>query len=660
MAPLFLLKTLILCELMFVVHVKAESEKCPTSFKCGKLGTIKFPFTDSKRPHCGVLAIHGCHDNNPNAQQVIVLNNKPNGRFVVLDIDFHTITITDLALRKSLKSQSQTQRCKAFSNNLSLPLMPSSPLGYSYAKFNKTLFTCPSNNLTLPPGFYNYNNCSNYHIYYDGFQQRLGDSPDFRWPGPLAACSKIHFALKDVLNDTDPFSFLFNEIVLEVELSSDCRNCFHHRRGHCQLDSQGNFLCVTDMSLAMKLGLGIGVSVIIIIGVLLIIWSRKARCGVGLSPNTEPESCSVFFGIPVFSYKDLELATKYFDRSRVLGDGGFGTVYYGKLKDGREVAIKRLYENNYRRVEQFMNEVKILTRLRHANLVSLYGCTSRHSHELLLVYEFISNGTVASHLHGGSARPAFLPWHIRMKVAIETATALAYLHASDIIHRDVKTNNILLDNSFCVKVADFGMSRLFPNDVTHVSTAPQGTPGYLDPEYHQFYQLTSKSDVYSFGVVLIELISSMPAIDMRRHKDEISLANLATNKISKGAIAELVDPSLGFESDSDVRRGVNLVAELAFQCLQRDRDLRPSMDAVLEALWKTESKKEEAEVSHGDAHSAAGHEEMKVLNQMNATPSSSPTAVTDKWDSESTTTPPSVTAQSRIQSKNRVLFYRSS
>ncbi|XP_075475816.1 LEAF RUST 10 DISEASE-RESISTANCE LOCUS RECEPTOR-LIKE PROTEIN KINASE-like 1.4 isoform X2 [Primulina tabacum] len=299
---------------------------------------------------------------------------------------------------------------------------------------------------------------------------------------------------------------------------------------------------------------------------------------------------STYFGAYLFSYAELEAATDNFDSSRELGDGGFGTVYYGNLPDGRAVAVKRLYENNVKRVDQFMNEVEILTKLRHPNLVMLYGCTSKRSRDLLLVYEYIPNGTVADHLHGNRSKSGSLSWQIRLKIAIETADALAYLHRSDIIHRDVKTNNVLLDNDFNVKVADFGLSRLFPADVTHVSTAPQGTPGYVDPEYYQCFQLTEKSDVYSFGVMLIELISSLQAVDTNRHRQDINLANMAINKIQNRNLSELVDASLGFETNSIVRRLVTLVAELAFQCLQQERDMRPSMGDVLEALRRIQNE----------------------------------------------------------------------
>ncbi|XP_070660959.1 LEAF RUST 10 DISEASE-RESISTANCEUS RECEPTOR-LIKE PROTEIN KINASE-like 1.4 isoform X2 [Malus domestica] len=293
---------------------------------------------------------------------------------------------------------------------------------------------------------------------------------------------------------------------------------------------------------------------------------------------------STYFGVQVFTYTELEEATENFNPAKELGDGGFGTVYYGKLHDGRVVAVKRLYENNFKRVEQFMNEVEILTRLEHRNLVKLYGCTSKRSRELLLVYEYIPNGTVADHLHGKRVESGFLSWPVRLSIAIDTADALAYLHRNDVIHRDVKSNNILLDDDFCVKVADFGLSRLFPNDATHVSTAPQGTPGYVDPEYYQCYQLTDKSDVYSFGVVLIELLSSLQAVDTNRHRLDINLANLAVNKIQNHLVNELVDPLLGFETNVSVRRMTTAVAELAFRCLQQEKDMRPTMDEVLKGL----------------------------------------------------------------------------
>ena len=316
------------------------------------------------------------------------------------------------------------------------------------------------------------------------------------------------------------------------------------------------------------------------------------------------------------------------------------------------MAVKRLYEKSYRTVEQFMNEVRILTCLKHQNLVSLYGCTSQHCKDLLLVYEYVPNGTVADHLYGDKAKPGSLPWHIRMNIAIETAGALAYLHASDIIHRDVKTNNILLDNNFNVKVADFGLSRLFPTDATHVTTAPQGTPGYLDPEYHQCYQLTDKSDVYSFGVVLIELISSLPAVDMERHRQEINLSNYAMSRIQRCAFDELVDPQLGFMSDFKISRMTSLVAELAFQCLQHGKEFRPSMDEVLQALRRIESanyeelKAEEEAKNKGlimkytippASPSEKDDDTLLSLHHHHHHQPPSPDSVMDKWGSRLTT-----------------------
>ncbi|CAI8613399.1 unnamed protein product [Vicia faba] len=343
---------------------------------------------------------------------------------------------------------------------------------------------------------------------------------------------------------------------------------------------------------------------------------------------------SFYFGVQVFTYDELEEATNNFDASKELGDGGFGTVYKGDLKDGRVVAVKRHYESNYKRVAQFMNEVEILAKLRHKNLVTLYGCSSKHSRELLLVYEYIPNGTVADHIHGKQSSSYLLPWSVRLNIALETAEALAYLHASDVIHRDVKSNNILLDEKFHVKVADFGLSRWLPSDVTHVSTAPQGTPGYVDPEYYQTYQLTDKSDVYSFGVILAELISSLQAVDITRHRSDVNLANMAVNKIQGQELHELVDPFLGYEKDSAVRKMTTAVGELAFRCLQQQRDMRPSMDEVVEVLRAIKS--DGLETRESRVFDVVVRTDELVLLKKGPYPGS-PDSVADKWVSGSST-----------------------
>ncbi|CAN8232933.1 unnamed protein product [Cochlearia groenlandica] len=409
----------------------------------------------------------------------------------------------------------------------------------------------------------------------------------------------------------------------EVTLSSDCSGC-RRSGGACGYnqkafvcfceDKPRDFTCSTEKK---SIGFACGfLGATIIAGVLLLLYIRRRKkraaqyTSKGLptsstySSNTtsmSPTSTTIsnshhslvnsmsnlanpsdYDGVQVFSYEELEEATDNF--SKELGDGGFGTVYYGVLKDGRPVAVKRLFERSIKRVEQFKNEIEILKSLKHPNLVILYGCTTRHSRELLLVYEYISNGTVADHLHGNQAVSRPICWPGRLKIAIETASALSFLHTSGIIHRDVKTTNILLDINYQVKVADFGLSRLFPTDQTHISTAPQGTPGYVDPEYYQCYRLNEKSDVYSFGVVLSELISSKEAVDITRHRHDINLANMAISRIQNDAVHELADLSLGFARDPAVKRMMMSVAELAFRCLQQERDVRPSMEEIVEVL----------------------------------------------------------------------------
>ncbi|XP_058722469.1 probable LRR receptor-like serine/threonine-protein kinase At1g07560 isoform X1 [Vicia villosa] len=281
----------------------------------------------------------------------------------------------------------------------------------------------------------------------------------------------------------------------------------------------------------------------------------------------------------IFHHAELEEATNHFDT--FLGKGGFGSVYYGKLKDGREVGIKRFHEETNRTIKQFMKEIEIASHLRHQNLVLLYGCSSRHSDKHMLVYEYISNGTLSQHLHGSSG--STLSWPSRLNIAIETAKALVYLHDSGIIHRDIKGSNILLDENLTVKVADFGLSRFLPDYVTHVSTLPVGTRAYIDPDYFETGRVSDKSDVYSFGVILFELISSKPA-SLMQGTENVTLAQFAMHKILNKNLQGLVDQSLAICFNENVVEMITAVTELAFQCVQCPKELRPTMKQVLQTL----------------------------------------------------------------------------
>ena len=288
--------------------------------------------------------------------------------------------------------------------------------------------------------------------------------------------------------------------------------------------------------------------------------------------------------IPIYPYKEIEKATNSFSAKQRIGTGAYGTVYAGKLNSDSWVAIKRIKHGDMDNIEQVMNEIKLISSMSHPNLVRLLGCSIENG-EQILVYEFMPNGTLCQHLQ--RERGDGLHWPVRLAIATETAKAIAHLHfAMDppIYHRDIKSSNILLDYHFSSKVADFGLSRHGMTEISHISTALQGTPGYLDPQYHQNFHLSDKSDVYSFGVVLVEIITAKKVVDFSRPQNEVNLAVLAADKISRGRLNEIIDQFLDLHSDAWTFSSVHKVAELAFRCLAFLKDMRPSMMEVAAEL----------------------------------------------------------------------------
>ncbi|KAJ9146241.1 hypothetical protein P3X46_028531 [Hevea brasiliensis] len=264
----------------------------------------------------------------------------------------------------------------------------------------------------------------------------------------------------------------------------------------------------------------------------------------------------------IFAEGELKKATNNFNKNMVIGQGGYGVVYKGILSDNRVVAIKKSKAIDRTQIEQFVNEVIILSQIHHPNAVKLLGCCLE-TPVPLLVYDFISNGTLFHHLHDAACIHS-LSWETRFRMAEETAGALAYMHSMQIIHRDIKSANILLDDEFTAKVSDFGVSRLVSFDQEQISTLAQGMLGYIDPEYFQSGILTEKSDIYSFGVVL-----------------EKSAALYFISSLKDKRLFDILEHPLKAEGNSEE---VQEVADLARNCLRLEGEQRPTMKELVEDL----------------------------------------------------------------------------
>ncbi|XP_043704023.1 cysteine-rich receptor-like protein kinase 42 [Telopea speciosissima] len=281
-----------------------------------------------------------------------------------------------------------------------------------------------------------------------------------------------------------------------------------------------------------------------------------------------------------FNYETLERATDSFSPSRKLGQGGAGSVFRGDLPDGRTVAVKRLFFSTRQWVDEFFNEVNLISGINHNNLIKLLGC-SIEGPESLLVYEFVPNKSLDQYLFGKN-KTQILTWEQRFNIIVGTAEGLAYLHDGSeprIIHRDIKCSNVLLDENLAAKIADFGLARHFSTDKTHLSTGIAGTMGYMAPEYLVRGQLTEKADVFSFGVLVLETVCGRRNSVFVQESGSVLL--MVWNHYQSSTLPDSVDPLM--RDDYPVKEACN-VLQIGLLCTQASVSSRPSMSEVVQML----------------------------------------------------------------------------
>ncbi|MCL7026746.1 hypothetical protein MKW94_026135 [Papaver nudicaule] len=599
-----------------------NSHSCPSksSSSCSSSPTISSSYPFSTTPGCGNpwFQIHCLNQSSP---PVISINNLS---FSLLHFEPNTssLLVSPLSLLNPTSTTTKTQCSSVLTHSINLS---GSPFRFSDSSCSRLSFVkpCSEPSLTSLP------NCSvcswECELYKQPIKLLQGcesknhsdnqeeEEEDTEHNG----CQEDFFGFLEI--------YLRNGVQIQYDQNidtwfSNCSIC-ESRNGFCGFNSSDPlkpFLCLSSSlnthqvlihrhkpkKIALFISLFIFVCVLFLCALILAVFFRFRKT---YASQTEEDPTTLFLHKhrspnlllpPVYSYEELESATNGFDPKRKIGDGGFGSVFLGQLFDARLVAVKKLHRVHSATAasKPFCNEILILSSINHPNLVKLHGYCS-DPRGLLLVYDYVPNGTLADHLHGCNSlyKKGSLSWQVRVEVALQTAMAVEYLHFSvdpAIVHRDITASNIFVEKDMKIKVGDFGLSRLLVYPESSVSsryiwTGPQGTPGYLDPDYHRSFRLTEKSDVYSLGVILLELISGMKAVDLNRDKRDIALVDLVVSKIQVGCLHQVIDPVLvsGVEAkEGTIISSVESMAELAFRCVAAEKDDRPDAKEVVAQL----------------------------------------------------------------------------
>nr|XP_028954646.1 probable LRR receptor-like serine/threonine-protein kinase At1g56140 isoform X2 [Malus domestica] len=376
----------------------------------------------------------------------------------------------------------------------------------------------------------------------------------------------------------------FNVNVLENYLEI---HLFWAGKGTCCIPNYGDYgpliaavHAASDFTKKSNIGLIVGIAVLVgVVSLLLIfaiLYMRRKK--------SEKEDDEDILGLGprpyTFSYVELRTATEDFNPSNKLGEGGYGPVYKGTLSDGRVVAVKQLSVSSHQGKSQFVSEIATISAVQHRNLVKLYGCCIEGRHRIL-VYEYLENKSLDQALFGTSN--LHLDWPTRFNILLGTARGFAYLHEESrprIVHRDVKASNILLDAELSPKISDFGLAKLYDDEITHISTRVAGTIGYLAPEYALFGHLTEKADVFGFGVVVLEILSGRPNSYNNLDLEKISLLEWVWALHENDQTLGLVDPRLTKFDETEATR----LIRVALMCTQGSPMARPSMSRVVAML----------------------------------------------------------------------------